>query len=104
MAFAFRPPTNVTPAGYNQLDSAALASAVGLTAPSGPANAVVLQVEGTQAIRYRTDGTNPTTTVGMRLEPGQSLEFNGDLSRVKVIREAAGAILNCDFYDVQHQS
>lgn len=102
MAFTFRTPVNIHPAGYNQLDSAGLATAVALTAPSGDANCVVLQVEGTQAIRYRTDGTNPTTTVGMRLEPGQSLEFNGNLTKLRVIREAAGAILNCDFYDVSN--
>lgn len=102
MAFFVRQPTNIVPAGYNQLDSAALAAAVGLTAPAGNANAVVLQNEGTAAVRYRSDGTNPTATVGMRLEPGQVLEFNGDLGKLKVIREAAGAILNCDFYDASN--
>ena len=35
---------------------------------------------------YRDDGTDPTTTDGMPLDPGDSLHYNGPLSALKLIR------------------
>lgn len=86
--------------GYQQVTS--LSSAAGLTVPVIPGNAesanyAVIQCES-QVVRWRDDGTNPTTTVGMRLSPGQTLNYDGDLSRLKFIEEAASAKLNVSYY------
>src|SRR5882672_6430716 len=63
------------PLGYCQLTS--LAAATKLSACSGgiPAGATsaLISVEGA-AIRYRDDGTAPTTTVGMPIAIGQAFQ------------------------------
>lgn len=82
--------------GYQQITTAALASAVGLTVPAG-AQAAIIQVN-TQNVRWRDDGTNPTSTVGMRLRSGSEFLYTGELSKIKFIREASGAILNVSYY------
>lgn len=80
--------------GYQQITS--LSSAAGLTVPGGTAYALI-QAE-TQAVRWRDDGTNPTTTVGMRIPAGGELRFEGQFSRLKFIEEAASAKLNVSYY------
>ena len=82
--------------GYQQIGTAALASAVGLTVPDG-AQSAILQAE-TQDIRWRDDGTNPTTSVGMNLTAGTEFLYTGELSEIKFIRVTSGAILNVSFY------
>ena len=82
-------------ASYSQITS--LASAVGLSAPSGMKRAII-EVEGTGAIaRYRTDGTAPTASVGHLLKEGDVLEYVGDLTTMKFILSAGTPILNVTF-------
>lgn len=80
--------------GYQQITS--VGTAVALTVPNG-AMLAVIQCEG-QAVRWRDDGTNPTTTVGMRLALGAELEYDGDLSSIKFIEELTAAKLNVTYY------
>lgn len=82
------------PLGYVQITS--LSSAVGLTSQLG--QRVLIQVE-TQAVRWRDDGTAPTATVGMRIAAGGELDYDGDLSKIKLIEELASATLNVSYYD-----
>lgn len=84
------------PCGYQQLDTAALASAVGLTVPQD-ARLAIVQAEG-EAVRWRDDGTDPTGTVGMLLADGMDLPYAGALGSIKFIRVQAGAILNVAYY------
>jgi hypothetical protein len=83
------------PAGYTQLTS--LAAAAGLGTIPSQARIVLIQAE-TQPIRWRDDGTNPTTTVGMLLAVGETLVYNGRLSSIKLIETAASAKANISFY------
>ncbi len=57
-----------------------------------------------QNIRYTLDGTNPTTTTGYQLkagDPPRLVELDGRIN-LKVIREAAGAVLEYEFGDVNN--
>lgn len=88
--------------GYQQITD--LSSAVGLTVPptdnlgrvSTPITAII-RCEG-QSIRWRDDGTNPTASVGMPLNVGDVLEYDGDLKSIKFIQQSASAKLNVSYY------
>lgn len=84
----------LTPGGYAQLTG--MAAATGLTLPDRTV-LTLIQAEA-QSIRWRDDGTNPTASVGMILEAGQTLVYNGEPSRIKLIQMVAGAIANVTFY------
>lgn len=60
---------------------------------AGSGTAVLFQAEA-QALRYRADGTNPTSTVGVLLAAGDSVWFTGDLSKLRFIEVVGGAKLN----------
>lgn len=81
--------------GYEQITSLSIAAT--LTVPAGTQMALV-QAES-QNVRWRDDGTNPTTTVGMRLGAGETLEYTAaQLAVVAFIEEAASAKLNVSYY------
>lgn len=84
---------------FEQLTS--LSSAAGLTAATYlHANYALIECDATanKAVRWRDDGTAPTATVGMRLAPGAQLEYDGDLSAIQFIEEAASAKINVSYY------
>ena len=80
--------------GYQQITS--LSAATALTIPSGATMALI--VPETQAVRWRDDGTNPTASVGMPVAIGESLNYDGDLSRIRFIEQTASAKLNISYY------
>jgi len=81
--------------GHVQL--ASLASATGLTVPSG-ATACYIRVEG-QPVRFRDDGTDPTAAVGMLLLPADvPFFYDGTMTALKFIETAASAKVNVAFY------
>lgn len=80
--------------GYQQITS--LSSATNLTVPAGASMAVIV-VEG-QGVRWRDDGTAPTSTVGMPLAVGSSMNYDGDMNKVQFIQQASGGILNISYY------
>lgn len=82
------------PLGYQQITD--LSSAVGLTVPSG-ATLALIQPE-TKSVRWRDDGSNPTAAVGLVIEAGATLVYNGSLSALKVIETAASGKLNVSYY------
>lgn len=83
--------------GSQQLSSADLASAVSLTVPTGT-RLCMLQVE-TQSIRYKSDGTDPTSSTGIKLNDGDVLKYTGDPRKLRLIRVTAGAVVNIEYYD-----
>lgn len=89
-------PYQGTPLGYQQIGSATLAAATLLTVPAGATYAVI-QAE-TEGSRWRDDGSAPTATVGMTLAAGEELAYSGSLAALQFIRQAAGAILNINYY------
>lgn len=89
-----------TPVGYQQLTVSS--AAVGLTLPAasnnvtGPRYAVIRCA--TANVRWRDDGTNPSATVGVPLNVGEILEYDGNLSAIKFIRVSADATLDISYY------
>ena len=82
------------PRGYEQNTS--LATAQPLKVPQG-ARACIIQAL-TQNVRWRDDGTDPTTTVGMQLAAGRDMLYTGDLAKFRMIEEAASAEVNIAYY------
>ncbi len=83
------------PLGYQQITS--LGTAVALTVPAG-AQRALLQAE-TQNVRWRDDGTDPTTAAGMILKAGNDpVLYEGDLSAIKVIEVTSSAKLNVTYF------
>lgn len=80
--------------GYEQIDD--LSSAVSLTVPQGARLAFVI-VEGAN-IRYRTDGEDPTPSVGMPLRANTIAMFDDDIRSKRFIEQSDGAILNVEYY------
>lgn len=87
---------HLKPLGYQQITS--LSSATALTVPPG-AHIAVIQAEA-QSIRWRDHGGDPTPTVGMLRNPGAILEYNGELSAIRLIETAGGAIVNVSYYGI----
>ena len=74
--------------------------AVGFTAATRGDRTHAHVVVETAAVRYRTDGTAPTASVGTVLEPGDVLELDSthDLVNIQFIRrDGADATLNSHF-------
>ena len=85
---------NMAPAGYRQLTD--LDSAVGVP---GIINARAALIQAlNQDVRWRDDGTDPTTSVGMVLRTGFDMYYTGDLSTLKFIEATAGAEINISLY------
>lgn len=88
--------------GYQQLTS--LASATGLTVPRTDVSGLsvrpriaIIVVEGA-AVRWRDDGVDPTSSVGMPLAVGVSLQYDGDLTAIKFIQQSPAAAVNISYY------
>lgn len=89
--------------GYQQI--VGLVAATSLTVPTtqvgGEKNyspALALIRTESQPVRWRDDGTDPTTTVGMILNVGDILKYDGNLSKIRLIQTAATATLNVTYY------
>ena len=91
-------PAGMVVLGYCQLS---VSTAVKLsTCSSGvPAGSVVAYIiPETAAVRYREDGTNPTTTVGVPVAVGQQLIYSGNLNVVTFVAQSGTSTLNVAFY------
>ena len=91
------------PMGYQQISAATLVSATKLTVPAAQSGLncgyAIIQCEGTTAsVRWRDDGTAPTSSVGMNLSTGGELDYSGDLTQIQFIANAGSPILDISFY------
>lgn len=86
---------NIAPKGCVQMTS--LGTATTLSSIPSNAKAALIQAES-QNVRWRDDGTAPTTGIGMQIAAGASIYYTGELSALKVIEEAASAKLNIAYY------
>lgn len=88
--------------GYEQITG--LSSVKGLTVPSVDLNGLAckptlaLIVAESTAVRWRDDDVDPTGTVGMPLATGVTLQYDGDLSKIRFIEQAASSKLNVTYY------
>jgi hypothetical protein len=80
--------------GFQQITPGATSTA--LTVPAG-ARIAVIDVE-VAVMRWRDDGTAPSATVGMRILSGGELRYDGELQKLRIIQEGAGAIANVSYY------
>lgn len=88
--------------GYEQITS--LVTATALNVPSKDANGLscrpsfaLITSEGA-AVRWRDDGELPTASVGMPLAAGVTLQYDGDISRIRFVQQTTGAKLNVSYY------
>jgi hypothetical protein len=88
--------------GYQQITS--LSSSTALTVPqrnqsglSGTPSIAIITPES-QAVRWRDDGVAPTASVGMPLAAGVTLQYDGDITKIRFIEQTAGAKLNVTYY------
>jgi len=88
--------------GYQQITT--LSSATELTVPSVDLNGLsckpsmaLITPEG-QAVRWRDDGVAPTASAGMPLAAGVTLQYDGDLTKIRFIEQLSGAKLNITYY------
>lgn len=92
-----------TSVGYQQLTSDQLATVQPLTVPAGALRAT-LQSNGVQAVRWRDDGGDPVAPAvgnvakGQRILPDDEYDYTGDLTRLRVIGEGAGSVLDIHYY------
>lgn len=77
---------------YHQLPTLTTA-----TPSPGVGTAALIQAEGVD-VRWRADGTDPTTTVGMLLPAGETMWYTGDLSKLTFIETAVGGIINMQVF------
>jgi len=88
--------------GYQQITS--LSASTALTVPVTDANGlsakptIAIITAETSGVRWRDDGVAPTSTVGMPLASGVTLQYDGDLTKIRFIQQAAGAIINVSYY------
>lgn len=81
--------------GYQQITS--LTAAASLTVPA-KCRLITCIPEG-QGVRWRSDGTDPTATVGYPLAIGVEQSYNAEQStRLKFIEQAASAKLNVYYW------
>ena len=89
--------------GYQQISS--LSSVQSLTVPEiDPVTGlkamptIALITPETQGVRWRDDGVAPTASVGMPIAAGVSLQYDGDLKKIKFIEQTASSKINISYY------
>lgn len=80
--------------GYEVISD--LTSATGITKPDVAVNMFI--AIPTAAVRYRDDGTSPTSAAGMPLLANQSLEYDANISAVEFIQSNGSAALHICYY------
>lgn len=88
--------------GYQQIST--LTAATALTVPTKDLNGlncrptIALITPETQGVRWRDDDVAPTSSIGMPLAAGVTLQYDGDLTKIQFIEQAASAKLNVTYY------
>lgn len=97
VAFAQQSAYIYTPLGYQQL-SVTSASAVNLTVPNASRIAEIC-LEANQ-VRYRDDGTAPTTSAGMPVTASQTpcFQYSGNLVTIQFIAVITASTLDISYY------
>lgn len=85
----------LSPNGFQQV---AIDAAVGLTIPVDTRMCVVCPT--VQNARFRSDGTNPTAAVGVRIAVGELFVIDSlsIMTAIRFISETAGSLLNVEYY------
>jgi len=73
-----------------------LSSAVSL--PKATSGRTAIFQAGGQDVRWRADGVDPDATTGMLLAVGESVRYNGDLTKLRFIQTAASSTLDVTIF------
>ena len=95
------PGQRIVPLGYCQLSAMQLSSAVGLSSCSGgiPSGATMAYIQSEVAgVRYRDDGTAPTSSVGVIIANATPIFYVGTLSALQFIAQSGSPLLDVLFY------
>jgi hypothetical protein len=85
------------PVGFQQIGASTLAAATKLTVPAG-ADLAIIRTE-TANVRWRDDGTTPTSSVGMLMASTDPVfEYSGTLSAIQFIAVSGNPVLDVAFY------
>jgi hypothetical protein len=84
-----------TPVGTGQFGTT-VASATNLTVPAGATIAEIC-VE-TNAVRYRDDGTAPTSTIGIPVASGTCFQYAGNLLAIQFIAQTGSPTIDAEYY------
>ena len=85
---------SLNPKGYQRITG--LSTVKSLTVPGG-VRTVMLKCE-TQPVRWRDDGTDPTTTDGFLLDAGEEFMYTGKPQKLRFIETVPGSVLHANFY------
>lgn len=96
----------ITPLGYCQFTASGTATTLAAASPTSTTTCTVpvrtawatICVE-TAAIRWRDDGTAPTTSVGMPVAAATCFYYNGLFSALSIIAQTGSPVVNVSFYD-----
>lgn len=85
--------------GFQQITSLSGAQSLSIpVATDGTKPRMCLVHCETQAVRWRDDGTAPTSGIGMRLIVGGELRYDAELTKIQFIEETASAKINITYY------
>ena len=85
------------PLGTQNFAATSLATAQALTVPAG--TSVILLRPAGQSVRFRDDGTNPTSTTGMTIPAGELFQYTGATpTTIRIIETAVSATLDVLYY------
>lgn len=84
----------LTSTGFQQV--ASFSTSTGFTPPAG-STVCFIQAEG-NSVRFRTDGSAPTATIGQLLATGVLLQETANLAGIKFIPTTGNATLDVDCY------
>lgn len=86
--------TRRNPLGYQQLS---VSTAASLTVPAGADFATIRC--STANTRWRDDGSAPTASVGVPLNAGEVLSYDGKLGAIQFIAQSGTATLDISYYN-----
>jgi hypothetical protein len=88
---------SLIPMGFAEVAALSAGTAAALPAVPGGTRLVLLNTE-VQAIRWRDDGVDPTTTSGMPLPIGEYFIYSGNPATFKMISQVASAKVSISYY------
>jgi hypothetical protein len=83
------------PLGYQKITPLST-PAKALTVPAR-CRSVMLKCE-TQSVRWRDDGTDPTSSDGFLLDSGEEFFYTGKVAKLRFLEVTAGAVLHVNYY------
>jgi len=68
------------------------APANGIPVPGNAEICLIQNVDAANILSWRDDGTDPTAAEGMYLRPGETLRYDGDMSKFRMIRQGSADV------------